>query len=1022
MKRHIYLLIIVIVFGLSQIIKASNPALVTWPLATSSSSINAATTSGQVSGADEILSGLTYGSAAYTAIGTTYMQRMQITGGTWPANETARTNTRYVQFSVSPKIGNVFNVDSIGMFIAAKSSSTLKTDILYSTDPTFSTNVNQFTYTTGLTSGTATNVLSSTAAIHIKISSIGISLNPGQSLYIRVFPWNETTATATGKYLCLENLNVGGSTESLPVSSSIIWPCTTDLISAVTTGTIMSGGTTSLSGLIDYGNLSYSGTSLRSIYTGTVWPAETAPAENRYVQFAAAPKSGGTLVLDSLTLSMGAWTTNDFRVSVFCSKDPNFTLLTGISLAQDIAVASGIINKSVIPASLTVNSGEVVYVRLYPYSLSTTGDQWKLIGLNNVSIFGKVTGVTADPPTISTTSVSSISTTFATTGGNVSSDGGAAVTDRGIVYSVTNISPTISDSKIQTGTGSGIFTTQLTGLTPGTLYYIRSYATNSAGTSYGSILSFTSMATLTVPVLTTATISSILAITATSGGNVTDWGGSAVTSRGICWSTSTSPTISNSIVTIGNGIGTFTGSLFSLSPTTVYYVRAFATNTTGTGYGNEVSFTTQAVAADMIKVVNKDGSGDYTTIQAAFNDVPDNYTGRWIINVKPGTYTEKCTLASTKSNVFLIGEDAATTIITYNAYAAQSNGAGGTWGTSGSFSVAIDANDFLAKNITFQNTQKNDGSTGTSGEQAVALRVRGDRQQYYNCRLLGYQDTYYTYSNGRIYMKNCYIEGSVDFIFGNGIMVMDSCQTYVNRDGGVVCAPNTDLASLYGYVFRNCTLNSLPAGTLGFNNVAMSSFYLGRPWQNNPKAVYITCIESATLNAAGWTTMTAALNPYFAEYKCTGPGSGIASRSTNVDYLGRQLTDTEAANYTLNTVFAKTSNPVFSYDWLPSVYVAPTSGTTGISQQLSDTNLRLYQNYPNPVVNSAIISYLIPNSGRVIIDLYNITGEKVANLTNKIQSSGNHQLIIDATELKKGMYFYTMKANGSVLTCKMHVK
>ena len=1018
MKKHVLVLIAGLLFSnfVSTLYAVTYSAVASWPLVLSATSTAAATTTGQVDAVAETLGGtLILGSGPTASIGSpamTFQRLKESASAGWPA-ETAYNTNRYVQFSCGPKVGGVLMVDTVSVTIGSSGgTSVLKADLYYSTDPTFATSTHLGS-TISLGNATYTRV---------KFSTLGVILNAGQSIYVRIYPWNSSSAAITGKYLAILNMAIGGSTEPVPVSSSILWPCLTDITSTVTTGTIKSGGATTLSNLLNYGNLTYNGISAKSVYTGSVWSAETAPVEGRYIQFAAAPKSGGVLVVDSVRMKLAAWSTSDFRVSVFYSNDPAFPLATGTKLGNDIIVPNGSFSKTLIALSTnnTFNSGETMYLRLYPYHITTTGDQNKLVGLDSIAVFGKVTGVTADPPTISTTAVTEISTTFATTGGNVSSDGGAAVTERGIVFSTTSSTPTIADTKVQTGTGSGIFTTQLSGLNAGTIYYARAYATNTAGTSYGSVLTFTTMAALTVPVVTTTIVSSVLAITANSGGNVTDWGGSTVSSRGICWSTSPSPTIANSVTTNGKGIGSYTCSFCSLSPSTTYYVRAFATNDTGTGYGAELTFSTQATAPDVEKTVNKDGSGDYTTIQAAFTAVPDNYPGRWIIHVKPGTYYEKCTLASTKSNVFLIGEDPATTIITYNAYAGQSNGAGGTWGTNNCFSVAIDASDFLAQNITFQNTIKNDGTTGSGAEQAVALRTKGDRQQYYNCRLLGYQDTYYTNSNGRIYMNKCYIEGSVDFIFGNGVMVLDSCTTYENRDGGVVCAPNTDAASAFGYVFMNCTLSSLPSGTVGFNNVAMSSFYLGRPWQNNPKAAFIKCVEPSTLNAGGWTAMTTALSPKFYEYKCTGAGSAFGSRSTNVDYPGLQLTDAQALNFTISNIFAHTTNSAFACDWMPAAYVAPNH--TKVESIGADAVSLLGQNSPNPLETSTIIQYTVPNAGMVTLKVTNLLGATVVTLENDFKHAGSYEVKLNRQNLTSGVYFYTLETATIRQTKKLSVK
>ena len=193
-------------------------------------------------------------------------------------------------------------------------------------------------------------------------------------------------------------------------------------------------------------------------------------------------------------------------------------------------------------------------------------------------------------PVLSTESVTVITEASATSGGNVSSDGNASVTERGVCWSTSN-SPTILDSKTSDGAGTGQFVSNITGLSSNTLYYVRAYATNSAGTAYGNVVSFTTSDDPQVEI-TTSQISLIAATTATSGGNITDDGGSDITARGVSWSTSPAPTITNSHTTDGSGIGTFTSNITGLTASTMYYVRAYATNSSGTVYGNEVSFTT----------------------------------------------------------------------------------------------------------------------------------------------------------------------------------------------------------------------------------------------------------------------------------------------------------------------------------------------------------------------------------------------------------------------------------------------
>jgi len=194
-----------------------------------------------------------------------------------------------------------------------------------------------------------------------------------------------------------------------------------------------------------------------------------------------------------------------------------------------------------------------------------------------------------NPPGLSTSAVTNITATTAVAGGNVTADGGAAVTARGVCWS-TALNPTLADAHTIDGSGLGVFVSNITGLNPGTLYHVRAYATNSAGTAYGSDVSFT--AGVNPPTVTTTAVSSITATTAVAGGNVTADGGSAVTERGVCWSTALNPTLADSHTHDGSGLGAFTSNLTNLNPGTTYHVRAYATSSSGTGYGSDASFTT----------------------------------------------------------------------------------------------------------------------------------------------------------------------------------------------------------------------------------------------------------------------------------------------------------------------------------------------------------------------------------------------------------------------------------------------
>jgi len=827
-------------------------------------------------------------------------QRLRIIGNLWPTWCTTQIDTVYFQYSVTPASGNSFLVTSISLSLGAMSSSNMKANLYYSKDSTFATST-PVSYSTGNNK----NYFTSGAMTQISVSP-NVNLNDGETLYFRIYPWVDSTSSVSGKYICPQNVVISGTTTALASPASANWILASTQ-SAVTTG-LVTATNQSFSSLLKHYSFTYLGPGSgnpncsRQLPPGDgIWPAETNYNPARYVQYVVAPKPGGTLYIDTVSFGVGAQFSTNIKAAAYYSHDSTFT--NPVLLMADTTMNASNLDIKTFAISDTVQSGKAFYIRLYPHDTQTEAYA-KLFCIGNVWVKGATTGASASLATLTTTKASYISTTFATSGGNVSSDGGSTVTEKGVCWN-TSSGPTIANSKKAVGAGSGQYTANITGLTAGTTYYIRAYATNIAGTSYGNEDTISTLAVKVVPTVTTTAITSIMTTTATSGGSVTAWGGDTVSAKGVCWNLTGSPTVANSKTIDGSDIGSFTSVLSGLQANKAYYVRAYAQNSVGVGYGDEISFTTQTPAASVTKIVAANGSGDYKTVQAAFDAIPDFYTGTYTIYVKKGTYKEKITLGQNKTNVVLIGEDRDSTILTYDDYSGRVVN-GTTLGTSTCQSVAIDGSDFTAMNITFQNT--------STAAQAVALRVNGDRGAYYNCNLLGYQDTYYTwgsYGTVRTYHKNCRISGSVDFVFGRNIVVFDSCIINCNRNGGTLTAASTDATSNYGYVFRNCKIT---ADSIGFDGAAMSSFYLGRPWQNSPRTVFMNTEEPATLNAAGWLSWNVPPALY-AEYKCTGAGSATAGRVN----WSSQLSDSVANTYTLANIFGKNAKtPSFGYDWLPS--------------------------------------------------------------------------------------------------------
>ncbi len=276
--------------------------------------------------------------------------------------------------------------------------------------------------------------------------------------------------------------------------------------------------------------------------------------------------------------------------------------------------------------------------------------------------------------------------------------------------------------------------------------------------------------------------------------------------------------------------------------------------------------------------VAKDGSGQFTTVGAAVNSIASGSSAHIRVDIKAGTYTEKLTIAS-RTNLCLVGAGATTTILSYGDSSAT------VGSTSGSFSVLISANDFSAANLTIQNSYG-------SGSQAVALRTTGQRQQFLNCRFVGYQDTLYTHS-GSQYFRNCYVQGNTDYVFGGATAVLENCEVRNVEGGSATSAPNTDIGAAYGIVYLGGKFTAA-------SGVKANSVGLGRPWGADGAAAYIRADLGAHIIAAGFVPMSnnQPQNARFHEYGSTGSGANASARSSY------QLSASQAASYTVATVLA----------------------------------------------------------------------------------------------------------------------
>jgi pectin methylesterase-like acyl-CoA thioesterase len=297
--------------------------------------------------------------------------------------------------------------------------------------------------------------------------------------------------------------------------------------------------------------------------------------------------------------------------------------------------------------------------------------------------------------------------------------------------------------------------------------------------------------------------------------------------------------------------------------------------------------------------VAKDGTGNFTTVQAAVNAAPTGRTTAYKIYIKNGTYTEVVTVPSNKPFLQFIGQTRDGVIITFNNYNGKTNPAGGTFGTANSATVTINANDFSAANVSFKN------STGES-PQALAINISGDRCAFKNCNFLGGQDTMLNWGDAkRQYFYSCYIEGTVDFIFGNARGWFEKCtinpKNRSSNGQSYITAANTTAGQTYGYVFNSCKITE-----------NTTQYFLGRPWQNscnssprsNPKVVFLNTTMGANILAAGWSTWdacTVTSEITFAEYNSKTTSGAAVNTASRVSW-SKQLTATQAGVYTTSAV------------------------------------------------------------------------------------------------------------------------
>ncbi|MCS3016022.1 pectinesterase family protein [Phocaeicola vulgatus] len=288
-------------------------------------------------------------------------------------------------------------------------------------------------------------------------------------------------------------------------------------------------------------------------------------------------------------------------------------------------------------------------------------------------------------------------------------------------------------------------------------------------------------------------------------------------------------------------------------------------------------------------VVSRDGTGNFRTLQEAIESARAFMDYTVTIYVKNGVYKEKVIVPSWVENIDIIGEDRDKTIITYDDHANINK-----MGTFRTYTVKVEGSDITFKNLTIENNAAQLG-------QAVALHTEGDRLKFINCRILGNQDTIYTGAKfTRLYFKDCYIDGTTDFIFGPSTALFEDCIIHSKRNSYVTVA-STPKEAKYGYVFKHCKLTAEPG---------VDKVYLGRPWRPYAYTLFIECELGKHIVLAGWHNWGKQSNEETArymEYKNTGEGANASERVA----WSKQLTKKEAEAVTVDAIFRTQS------DWNP---------------------------------------------------------------------------------------------------------
>ncbi len=809
---------------------------------------------------------------------------------------------------------------------------------------------------------------------------------------------------------------------------------------------------------------------------GGVWPSESSQDDNRYIQFTVTVKPGITFNIDSVSMYYAGRGGHLMNINIAYSTDPGFSNSIQLN-PQPIVISDNVPTMTLLKYSInrSIVYSQTFYLRIYPWYAYSSTIQTKYVCLHDVIISGTTSGrVIPVKPVVSTAHVTDVSINSAVCGGTVLFDGDATVTARGVCWNTTG-NPIINDNKSVDGNGLGSFVSNLTSLTNNTKYFVRAYATNSAGTAYGEQDSLLTLNSLSAPIVTTADTIKVIGTSAFCYGNVIQWGGTEITERGFCYNSIGNPTINDERIWINGNSGEYSIIIIRLNNNTKYYVRAYATNSLGTGYGNvkeiDIPSTLKGAFADGVHK-------DTDVIQAAIDSCTNAGVGT--VHLENGVYL--IAPFELKSNVTLMVDSTASIIASqdmYDFYPEDFDTTGGN--TPSSYRPLITSS--YADNITISGNGIIDGRgepwwqafrSGVITRRPRLIQLNHGRHirlkditlknspQFHfvpswcidvtvdNVTILSPEDAPNTdgidpMTSHHVRIKNCYIDtgddnvaiksGNYDSSYpnaGSSDIIVSDC-TFLHGHG--VSIGSETNGGVDSMLVESCTFDGTNNGiriksnrTRGGNvrgvtyrNLTMtnvdypilfSEYYPDIPDQNDPPQP----ITSTT--------------PYYHDITVEG------LTATNCRYGGIiiGLPETPMTNIYLSNVnisantglrirnvAVDTANIKVHANSGPSIIFEVNGILTSVESELNENipdKFTLYQNYPNPFNPNTVIEYHLPQTSFVTLRIYDVIGREIKTLVNEKQNAGHHSLTIDASNLSSGVYFYRIEAGNYTETKK----